>query len=53
MRVFSKMSNDTREEWLLDQCMSRIDNVDMRRHVQLSHPATLEEAISMAIEYES
>ncbi len=53
MRAFSKISSDAREEWVLDQFMSGLDNIDMRRHVQLSHPATLEEAISMATEYES
>ena len=44
---------DAREEWVLDQFLSDLDNLDMRNHVQLSHPVTLEEAIRMATEYES
>ncbi len=53
MSGFRKISSDAREEWVIDQFVSRLDNVDMRRHVQLSHPATLEKAISMTTEYES
>ncbi len=53
LRAFPRISLDAGEEWVLDQFLSGLNNIDMRKHVQLSHPVTLEEAIGMATEYES
>ena len=51
-RAFPHIPQDAREEWVLDQFLSGLTDLEQRRHVQFAHPHTVEEAIAHADEYE-
>ena len=44
---------DARESVLIEQYIAGLGNQDLRRHVQFSHPQTLDRAISIALEFEA
>ena len=45
--------HDCQEQWVLDQFVLGLDRPELKKHVQFGHPRTLNEAISLAMEYES
>ena len=47
------MDSTSKEQWVLDQFMHGLSNVDMRKHVTFGHPIKLSQAISLATEYEA
>ena len=51
--AFLEMAYSDREVVILEQFMSGIGNSDIRSHVVLHHPRTLESAISLATEFEA
>ena len=52
IRAFAAMEHTAREELLKDQFIQNLDG-EMRRHVSLAHPTTLDRAIVMATEYDT
>ena len=53
VKAFPSISTDCQEQLILDQFISGLVSVDIKRHVQFGHPKNLNEAISLAVEYES
>jgi len=53
MKAFPNMSSDAQQQWVLDQFGLGLGNIDLQRHVQFGHPKELNDAISLAIEYEA
>lgn len=53
IRAFPGIPTDAREELVLDQFITGLDGIEMRKHVQFSHPKRLDEAITLAVEYET
>ena len=51
-RAFPFIPQDAREEWILDQFLAGLSDTEEKRHVQFAHPHTVEEAITLADEYE-
>ena len=45
--------HDKTEDLAIDQFVKGLDNFEIQKRVQFSHPATLESAIALAIEYEA
>ena len=43
----------TREDRALDQFILGLSDLEMRKHIQFSHPKTLDQAISLAVEYDA
>ena len=52
-KAFCNMASDVLEQWVMDQFGIGLGNLELRRHVQFGHPRTLNEAISLAVEYEA
>ena len=52
IRSFPRMSHESREDLIRDQFVQNLEG-DMRRHVSLAHPKSLDQAITMASEYET
>ena len=50
-RAFPKLNYEAREELVKDQFMQGLSDVEMRKYVNLCHPATVDEAITQANEY--
>ena len=46
------MSTEARETLIIDQFVLGLNTRDLRRHVQFNHPATLQQAITLANEFE-
>ena len=53
VRAFPNIPHDCQEQWVLDQFVLGLDRPELKKHVQFGHPRTLNEAISLAMEYES
>lgn len=53
LKAFPQMTLAAQEQWVMDQFSAGLGNVDLRRHVQFGHPKTLNDAISLAVEYEA
>ena len=53
LKAFPQMSLSAQEQWVMDQFCAGLGNIDLRRHVQFGHPKTLNDAISLAVEYEA
>ena len=53
VRAFPNIPHNCQEQWVLDQFVMGLDRPELKRYVQFGHPRTLNEAISLAIEYES
>ena len=51
--AFSPMTPESREILIIDQFIAGLPSNDMKKHTQFHHPKTLQEAISLATEYES
>ena len=51
-KAFPGISLLAQEQWVLDQFMTGLGSVDIRKHVQFAHPKNLNEAISLATEFE-
>ena len=52
-KAFPNMDASAQEQWVLDQFILGVGNVEIRRHVQFGHPRDVNAAISLAIEYEA
>ena len=52
IRSFPRMGHDPREDLVRDQFIQGLEG-EMRRHVSLAHPRTLEHAITLATEYDT
>ena len=52
-KAFPNIPNDCQEQWVLDQFVIGLNNHELKRHVQFGHPKNLNEAIALALEYES
>ena len=52
-KAFPNMPSNAQQQWVLDQFTLGLGSVDLQRHVQFGHPKELNEAISLAIEYEA
>ena len=46
------MPRDARVVFAIDHFLHGLSSYDMKKHVHFSHPKTLDEAITLAIEYE-
>ena len=53
LKAFPNMGNEAQEQWVVDQFNLGLGSVELRRHVQFGHPHDLNEAISLAIEFEA
>ena len=51
--AFPSIPNDCQEQWVLDQFVIGLNNHELKKHVQFGHPKNLNEAIALALEYES
>ena len=52
-KAFPTISINCQEQLILDQFISGLGNIEIRKHVQFGHPRNLNEAISLATEFES
>jgi hypothetical protein len=53
MKAFPSMTLSAQEQWIMDQFITGLGSIDLRKHVQFGHPKTLSQAISLAVEYEA
>ena len=53
VKAFPTMTLSAQEQWVMDQFVTGLGNIDIRKHVQFGHPLNLNEAISLAVEYEA
>lgn len=51
-KAFPNIDRIAQEQWVLDQFISGLGNMELRKHVQFGHPSKLYEAISLAVEFE-
>ena len=52
-RAFPSIPFDARESLIIEQYISGLGDADLKRHVQFSHPSSLDNAISLALEFEA
>jgi hypothetical protein len=52
-KAFPNISREAQEEWVLDQFITGLKNIETAKHVQFGHPRNIHEAIKLATEYES
>lgn len=52
-RAFPSIPLGVRESLIIEQYISGLGDAELKRHVQFSHPNTLDKAISLALEYEA
>ena len=52
-KAYPNMTSDAQEQWVLDQFTHGLGSVELRGHVLFGHPRDVNEAISLAIEYEA
>ena len=52
IRGFPRIKHDAHEDIIVDQLLQGLVDMDMRRHVSLAHPSSLDQAVSLATEYE-
>ena len=53
IRAIPKIRYEAREDLIVDQFLQSLADTEMCRHVSLAHPSGVEQAISMATEYET
>ena len=53
IRAFPKIKHDAREYLIMDQFLQGLTDVEMRRHITLAHPSGVDQAVSLATEYET
>ncbi|CAC5425327.1 unnamed protein product [Mytilus coruscus] len=51
--AFPTIPLNIRESLIIEQYISGLANPELKRHVQFSHPTTLDRAISLALEFEA
>lgn len=51
--AYPQLSRHARETYVIDQFIDGLDIHEMRKHVQFGHPLSLEEAITLGLEYEA
>ena len=51
--AFPQIPMSMRESLVIEQYVSGLGNAELKRHVQFSHPSTLDKAISLAVEFEA
>ena len=52
-RAYPDIPHTSHDHFVLDQFITGLNTIDMRRHVQFGHPKNMDEAISLAIEFEA
>ena len=53
IRAFPKINFEAREELVVDQFLLGLPDAEMRRHVSLAHAGNVDQAITLATEYET
>ena len=53
IRAFPKINHESREELVVDQFLMGLIDPEMRRHVSLAHPRNVDQAITLATEFET
>ncbi|CAC5369330.1 unnamed protein product [Mytilus coruscus] len=51
--AYPQIPMSMRESLVIEQYVSGLGNAELKRHVQFSHPSTLDKAISLAVEFEA
>lgn len=51
--AFPGIPYDAKEIYIIDQFIYGLGNQELKKHVKLKHPKTLDQAISLAVEFES
>ena len=52
-KAFPQMPTTAQEQWVVDQFTFGLGSYELKKHVQFGHPKSLNEAISLAIEFEA
>ena len=52
IRLLARIKHDAHEDIIVDQFLQGLVDMDMPQHVSLAHPSRLDQAISLATEYE-
>ena len=52
IRAYPNIAHEAREEMILDQFLTGLD-AEMRKHVSLAHPGGVDQAITLATEYDN
>lgn len=52
IRAFPKLNHEAREDLIRDQFLLGLVDPEMRKHVSLAHPKNIDQAITMATEYD-
>ena len=52
-KAYRNQTVEAQEQWVLDQFIQGLNSVEMRGHVTFGHPNTLNQAISLATEFEA
>jgi hypothetical protein len=52
-RAYQEQDSQAREVIVIEQFLSGLNSIELRRHVQFGHPCTLNSAVSLAEEYEA
>ena len=51
--AYPEMPRDARDVFAIDHFIHGLSSYDMKKHVHFNHPKTLDEAITLAVEYEA
>jgi hypothetical protein len=52
-RAFPNIPMSSRDNLVVDQYISGLGDLELKKYVQFAHPSTLDKAISLAVEYEA
>ena len=52
IRAFPQIKHDAHEDIIVDQFLQGLVDMDMRQHVSLAHPSSLDQAVSLATDFE-
>ena len=53
IRAFLKITHEAREDLIVDQFLQGLADAEMRRHISLTHPSGVDQAVGLATEYET
>ena len=53
IRAYPEMASESHDAFVLDQFVMGLGSLELRRHVQFGHPTDINQAISLAIEFEA
>ena len=53
IRAFPKITHEAREDLIVDQFLQGLADAEMRRHISLTHPSGVDQAVGLATEYET